>query len=226
MSSVTVMSMLKTKEFLPLILIVFSTLAIAVFVLLHLWKAKERKTVVFIFTIGIICLFPAALLTKVSELYIYNAMPFFALLVGIAFGNALMRFNEKVFYKKVILILFIAALCLSNSYAVYQKVNAMQRNGERANIILKNIIPFVHQIPKGGKLFLLNSPSTLPEYSVFQMNGFNVLGLNRIYHLSGRTDFEMKIIGENQLDSVSHFQKTVILSLNDTTVYNYKNHSR
>ena len=66
---------------------------------------------------------------------------------------------------------------------------------------------------------LLNPTSHEVEYSVFGMNGFNVLidGLGRLKQLAGRTDFDIKIVSESALQKDQLSGDAAVLALDRET---------
>ena len=72
-------------------------------------------------------------------------------------------------------LLLIAILFLSNAYADYTKSKLRVLDGEGAAELIKEIRPFIDKVSHNGTLSLVNSKKHNPQYSIFLMDGFNVL---------------------------------------------------
>lgn len=171
-----------------------------------LWRNPKKKLLVGVLISGCIGFFPVFLLNHVSELHVYNAMPFFSILFGVAVGSLIERNRSKPFAKWAIcgaLVIFL----VSHVIAINSKAFLMKANGERAQAILAQIEPYTNLVPLGGKLCLVNPPTQGVEYSVFYMNGFDVIehdGKRRIYQLAGRNDFSIQILDSSFMTIAIH----------------------
>src|SRR5215472_10737176 len=107
------------------------------------------------------------------------------------------------------------ALLAANVIAIQNKAAMMQQNGERAATLLALIEPYLKDIPKNGKLLLLNPRSDEPEYSVFLMNGFNVLDLAVYYvqYIAQRKDFRFEIVQESNFEPDQVQSGVLVLAL-------------
>jgi hypothetical protein len=145
--------------------------------------------------LAIIGLFPAVLMNHVSELYLYNSIPFFSILVGCGIVEAinLHQKNQIIFG---IIAFFLATLLAINIVAIHKKSYLMKVNGDRASSLIGQIMLYVGKVPQDSSLLLMNPSSRVNEYSIFIMNGFNVLqeGLNRIGQLSKTDNLKIDII--------------------------------
>ena len=136
----------------------------------------------------------------VSELYLYNSMPLLALLVGAGLGGLIESYRTKP-ARLAASIAILTLLFVSHVIAIQSKASQMTENGERAAELLEQIRPYTSEVPRNGKLFLVNPASTQMEYSVFLMNGFNVLkdGGSIIYQVANRTEFQIEFLEASEL---------------------------
>lgn len=188
-----------------------------------LWSARRRRLLILLSVFAITGFFPVALMNHVSELYAYNAMPFLAILVGVGLGR-LFEITKTRWISRAAVTGFVGLVFLSHVMAIQSKASLMKNNGTQATILLGQIQSYLQKAPKNGELVLLNPPDDREEYSVFLMNGFNVLqyGLNRIEQLAGRNDFEIKIMDRTNLDHTRLRHPSLILSLQGGMVSIYQ----
>lgn len=176
--------------------VITATTLFLLFVVIGLWHARARvKLIVFLASCAVLVLFPMILLNHVSELYTYNAMPFVSFLVGVGMGQYLELPGKRIRFRAAVLT-FIVLVFFAHMFAVGKKAGMMRESGRRATVLLNQIEPHVHKVPPGGTMILVNPPGEIPDYSWFLCHGFNVLkcSLNRIHQLSGRHDFDIKIV--------------------------------
>jgi hypothetical protein len=119
-------------------------------------------------------------------------MPPAAALLGIGLGGLLQaahRSGRKSGTAAVALL--VVSLLVSHIVAVRSKVRLMVDNGRRASMLLSQLEPFLPSVPSGGTLLLLNPPARGISYSIFGMEGFDVIscGEHRLNQLAGRDDF-------------------------------------
>jgi hypothetical protein len=212
-SSVTFVSAFKQGNSILVFTFLLFTIAFLLFVFIGLQRSQHKRFIILFSILGFINLFPPALIKNTSELYVYNAMPFFSLIIGIGIGTLLEKIQREKFVVSLYA-LFLVVIITSHIFAVQQKVSLMKKNGERADVILHQITPFISNMQHGGNLFLLNPPKPKIEYSIFLIRGFNVLGLNRIYHLSKRNDFFMKVLEQPEFNHYKNIEKSFFLTLN------------
>jgi hypothetical protein len=199
------------------IAIVAATLLFLLAVACGLWLARERyRAFLLCLVLFMIGLLPMIMLNHVSELYLYNSMPFASALVGVGLGRCLelSRKNRAAHSAVIGLVLL---LFTSHIIGVERKALLMRRNGERADILLSQIQPFLRKVPVDGRLILLNPPGDELEYSIFLMNGFDVLsnGLHRLNQLAGRHDFAVQIVDRSKADRAALDERCLVLSLGD-----------
>lgn len=151
------------------VLIVLSTVA-------GICVSKRGKLVCCLCILGVASLFPTFLLEHVSELYVYNAMPAVALIMGIAFGSLWRRNNLGRVAAAGCLILFLGGQAM----AVRQKSKLMALNGVRAARMIASISEYLPALPTGSEVDLIRAATNKPAYSVFVLNGFDVLDFGNI----------------------------------------------
>ena len=220
-SSVSVMNALSRHEYTIVALYGVCTMGFAGLVLAGLVLTGRRRSIALFSFFTAAALFPMVVLNHVSEAHAYNAMPFFSVLVGIGLGTVYNRLTGRRWQRLVFVALVVSCFWVQYQSA-QSKTGIMVENGERAARLLKQIEPYVGEVPENGRLTLVNPPGDSLEYSVFTFRGFNVLslGLRRsIERLTGRTDITLRIV-----DSAGNLKRNdthVILGLSNWVVQVY-----
>jgi len=216
-SSAATFSALKTHNYLVLISVVILS-GFTILILCYYCKSILKSVFLWVMIGALLfSLFPMLMLNKVSELYVYSAIPVFAVIGGLAFSYSWNHFNGR--FSRIVYSLFLVLFFGANIFSVNSKIELMKNNGERASIILPQVLHFAPNVPKNGTLFLLNENNNSPEYSSFTMNGFNVLntGLKIINQLSKRDDLKVEIITTDKIKNIDT-TKSIILVLDGTMV--------
>jgi hypothetical protein len=159
-------------------------------------------------------LFPAYLLMHVSELYLYNAIPFLSLVLGIAFGALWYRSARARTAAAAGMVLLIGG----QIYADWQKAELMSLNGRRAARIYAGIERYLPSLPPKTTVLLVNRTYRTPEYSVFLLNGFDVVDLGnlRIGPILGRPDVRVELIDDSQAQNLRDQNDRMLLALDAT----------
>jgi hypothetical protein len=148
----------------------------------------------------VLSMFPMAILNHISELYVYNSLPFAAALIGMGIGALLDASREL---KTLHRLLAVAAPLLAavHVYANWDKMHQMRSNGNEAMALLGEIEPHLKEIPPSGRMILVNPPTPKPSYSVFLVNDFNLFkwGYNVFWIRSGREDFTVDIVDQDSV---------------------------
>lgn len=217
-SSVDAFVAFKSREIFILSMIIVGWLIFVGAVAYGLLHVKRYYMLSLMSMCAIISLFPPMLIKHVSELYLYNAMPFFACLVGAGLGKLIDLTKEKRVLCGIVVI-SIALILNMNILAIQDKARLMTINGEKAELYLSRIIPYLEEVDQGHELLLLNPMPEGVEYSVFLMSGFNVLrgGLNRIRQLSKRADLRIEIIPQSEIEFKQLPHNALILQLGRET---------
>jgi hypothetical protein len=181
-------------------------------------KRYSRKLTVLIILVFLM-LFPVVFMRHVSELYVYNSMPAISLLFGYGLGTIaapLLQYR----WKQIFLITLLLMLFISHILAIRQKAELLTSNGERASFLLEKIMPYLSKVPERGTLVLLNPADSRVEYSIFLMNGFNVLryGTNILCQISGRDDIQIWILDDKERGKINIPQDALILSFVNNNV--------
>lgn len=191
--SVAVFEALHGGRFLLLGALLLAVLAAAVAVGVGLWRAGRPLLTALLGGCAVLALFPTVLLNHVSELYLYNALPFIALLVGLGLGALLEAARAGAV--RAVLLLAVAAFYGGHAYGAWTKADLMRENGERAAWIISEITPCIEHAPPGARIDLVNSPEARLTYSVYLLPEFNVLRLaeGSVARLAGRPDVTLLI---------------------------------
>ena len=216
-STVTTFIAIQKKDVVSLSLI---GILVLLFITVILTGLSKYKRFIFLPLIGavIFSFFPMILLSKASELHTYCAIPFFAAIVGLSFSAVYKLINRSA-VKTILAAFFVILLCL-NVYAAETKIEAMKQNGEKCDVIVKQILNKANLVPRNGNIYLVNRKSDLVEYSIFTMNDFNVLflGENIITQSSNRFDINIKIIPEEKLNETNFGKTDLVLFLKGNEV--------
>ncbi|MBM3779436.1 MAG: hypothetical protein FJW23_14570 [Acidimicrobiia bacterium] len=160
---------------------------------------SERRGLIMGTSIALACsMFPVVLLNHVSELYVYGLMPLVAILVGCGIGTATVRVWAMGRPGVALgLGIWLLALAAGNGYGASKKVFQMRANGVRAMTLMDAVAGHVADVPRGGRVVLLNPADGSEEYSVFLVRGFNLLryGEEALKIRSGRNDITVEIVG-------------------------------
>ncbi|MBV8902623.1 MAG: hypothetical protein JOZ22_03230 [Acidobacteriia bacterium] len=173
--------------------------------------SSRRRLCVGLLGLAVAALFPAYLLTHVSELYLYNAVPFLALVFGIALGS-IWRVGAK---GKAAVVASAGLLLIGQMLAGRQKAELMARNGRSAARIYTGLEPYLRTLPRGGEIVLVNTPDRAPEYSVFLLKGFDVVDLGnlRIGPIFGRPDVRVEVVDQARISRLPPRADRVYLGL-------------
>ena len=191
-----------------------------VFVTWGVWRSVhlQRCASLTLLTMAIAALLPVMFM-HMSELYLYNSMPFISIIVGTGLGTFLERMRSKAPQRRVagiVMMLAIAVLLSAHAFAVRQKVSLMKRQGERAAELLQKITAHAKHLPPGGQLVLLEQPSEEPKYSVYVMHGFDPIreGTRYVKEMSGRPDIQVDLYSTADPKALDRLpSEAVVLSL-------------
>jgi hypothetical protein len=176
-----------------------------------IWMSGRRALCVWLLVLAVASLFPAYLLTHVSELYLYNAIPLVALVFGIAFGSVWYLDTRG----KVAVLICAGLLMAGEISADRQKAELMAMNGRKAGLIYSGLQPYLRTAPRNGEIVLVNPPDREPEYSVFLLKGFDVVDLGnlRIGPIFGRPDVRVEVMEEARVAELPRRDNQVLLGL-------------
>jgi hypothetical protein len=167
---------------LGLVGIVLATAGVGAIVLYGLWRTQPRPIVGLVAAATFMGFFPMVLMGQVSEHQLYNSLPFFAILIGIGLGKVFQLLAIGQGYGRGVAIALLALLFASHTVAIHGKAEMMKQNGDRADYLLSQLVPYLQSAPAHAKFWLVNAPTEQREFSVLILNDFNVL---RIFGQSG-----------------------------------------
>jgi hypothetical protein len=193
-SNVTAFTAFHEGSWTSLAVLLLAALAATLAVGVGLYRARRSRLTVFLLGCSVLALFPAALLNHVSELYLYNALPFVSLLVGLGLGTLLTSVRSTPV--RVALALGVTAFFIGHAAGSRSKASLMQENGERAERILAELLPCMDELPPNASVRLINSPSARLTYSVYLLPEFNVfrIGEAPVARLAGRPDVTVRVV--------------------------------
>lgn len=179
---------------------VFGAVIFALVSLLGLIRSSHARLIRLFLSYAGLSLALLILQARVSEAYLYNALPFCSVLVGIGIGTHVSRGGRSRLIR-VPLVALLAFLLVVNVNAVRGKTALMKKNGEKAATLIEEIRPFMDHVPANGRLILYHdqSPGAI-VYSTYLRDGFLLLGKNdALRHLLGRPDLEIEVTTDSSV---------------------------
>lgn len=218
-SSATAFVAIKNREMILLGIIAIASLAFLGLVVYGLWRGGRHRALPAMLLFSLLGLVPAIFMNHVGELYLYNSMPFIAVLVGAGLGTVLER-SMRSTAALAWFWLFLGLITVSHIVGIQSKAAVMATNGERAINYLRQITPIVEKVPHGGTLLLLNPQEWEPEYSVFLMKPFSVFkwGVHIIKQETNRWDMTVEVVEQQELDAKGTQPNTLVLALQGDSV--------
>jgi hypothetical protein len=210
-SSVTVATAVHRKNILVLLAVaVLSALTVAL-AIGGIRKCGRSRLAGFLPVLAFVVLGPVIPLRHVSELYMYAAMPFLALLYGLAMGTLVedRRWRMPVGA-------FIALSLALNAHAANSKARMVDANARRAMAMIDAIRRALPEVPQGGKILLSESPPDY-EYSIFVVHGADVLkvGAQRLGPLLGRPDVALEVVTQARGQILAPDRGTFVFTFQD-----------
>jgi hypothetical protein len=194
-------------------LISLALLLVAVTVLAGIWTSSRRNIAALLVGCILAALFPAFLLQRVSELYVYNASPYIALLIALSLGSLAGRGIAVTALMAACSVLLIGGQVFANR----QKAFLRNGNGESAAAMMKSIAEYMQRLPPDSEVWLIQVKSAALEYSEYVMSGIDVLedGVGRIGPIYGRPDVKVKFVSKQDLEGVGPDAHRLVLELRD-----------
>ncbi len=209
-------------------MVVIGSIALGTFIFLGttiygLWRSHRHRTIPVMVLFALLGLVPAIFMNHVGELYLYNSMPFIAVIAGAGLGGLV----ELLRGRQGALAAFWMAMgvfAIAHIIAVQQKAAVMHTNGARARMYLAQIKPLVAGVPKDGHLLLLNPEEWEPEYSVYLMKPFSVFkwGVHIVKQESNRWDMEVEVVEKPDLHLPRYQENSLVLALEGDSVVVWK----
>jgi hypothetical protein len=171
-SSALLAHKLYDRNILALAGIVGVTAMLGTTLLYGIWRSPQRRLIFDILCFALFAITPAIFLNHVSEVYLFNALPY----VAVAFGFAIEYYWKesaravRISFSALLTIVFIA-----NIVGAVQKTASLAEESSRSQVLMQQIYPIVSKLPNNGRLYLVNPVTYEFEYSVFAMKGFNVV---------------------------------------------------
>ena len=202
------MAMHRTPE---LVLEAVGWISIVSVMLVGVAVSGRRALALWLVAAAIASLFPAYLLMHVSELYLYNAIPFLALALAIGFGGLW----HRGLWGRLAAVSAAGLLVCGQIYADRQKAELMAQNGRRAAAIYAGIDQYLPGMPPHSRILLVNPDNRTPEYSVFLLKGFDVVDLGnlRIGPIFGRPDVQVVLIDKSEAHHLEQRKDQLLLAL-------------
>ena len=164
----------------------------------------------FLLLCAVCALVPAILLEHVSELYAYNAAPYFALLVGLAIASLWHM-------RKQALAIGLGLAIGAHVFAGRQKAALMYANGKAAERLLPAIQQYIRHMPAGGEIILAQAPVAEPRYSIYLLHGLDVLAIGcwRFGAIFGRPDVAVTLMPMEEAMTLPPDRTRLMLELKD-----------
>lgn len=216
LSTVDVFVALQTGNVVITVTAVILCSAIWFTIFYYVRQENNKRLTIDIPLLILLALFPAVILSHVSELYAYNAMPFISMVFGAGAGR-LVKQVPLGSIRKYIIVSGVCFIFLFHITAIQGKGKMMVRNGESADLLLRTIIPYVSSVEKNSTLILVDSANQRLEYSTFIMSEFSTLrfGTNIVRQMSGRHDVQIWILNSDQFKSTLLPQNAKIITYAD-----------
>jgi hypothetical protein len=178
-----------------------------------LWMSSRKKLAALLACCILAALFPAFLLQHVSELYVYNAAPYIALMFALLLGSL---WNHR-HLARACLIVVCALLFGAQVFATRQKASMMDANGKAAASMMEAIARSMKTLPQNSEILLAQDDVPTQQYSVYVLNGLSVLwiGESRIGPIYGRPDVNVRIVSKRYLRGIRPNPHLLILELVD-----------
>jgi hypothetical protein len=196
-SSVTMALAIHDRRLILLGLIALSLVLVAITLFTGIRSVSGRKLSTLLLICTVAAVFPAFILQHISELYFYNAYPYFALLAALALGSLASRGLAL----RSVMVACSAMLLAGQVFATRQKASLMNNNGIAAARLLASISQYMQGLPEGSEIWLIGGESSGPKYSVFVLNGLDVLeiGESNIGPVLGRPDILVRFVSNESL---------------------------
>ncbi len=137
-------------------------------------------------------MFPSILLQHTSELYVYNAQPYVALLLAMA----LVSLWESGAASRILAAACLILMVAGNIAAAREKARWMDANGKAAQALLARIGPRVMSMPPDSFVLLAETNPNPIKYSVYVLHGLDVLefGDQHLGAILGRPDVKIQVV--------------------------------
>jgi hypothetical protein len=193
-SSIGVVDALRDRRWLAVAATALATLAFVVAVIAGIRRARRGRLALTLLLLAVFALSPMLLLNHVSELYTYGATPFLAVIVGMAGAVFLRAPGART---RIVTVAATFALLFGHVAAVRVKAVMMDANGRAAERLLGELEPHVRALAPGATLWLVLPPRP-PSYSVFRVDGFEVLrgAETSLERRAGRPDARVRLVPE------------------------------
>ncbi len=163
------------------------------------WKSSKREIAFYMLGLAILSVVPAIFLNHVSEVYLYNALPYFTVAFGIAIEYYWERAGQGI---RIAFAMLLLGAFAANIYGAARKTAALAEESHRAQVLMAQMYPIISALPPNGTLYLVNPVTHEFEYSVFAMKGFGPVKYADpwiLYH-TRRPDIKLFV-----LDSLQYF---------------------
>jgi hypothetical protein len=197
-SSVEIFDAARTGRTLTIALIGAISLGAALIALAGAWRSPRRRAFGALALLAIAAMLPVLPLRHVSELYVYAALP----LLGAILGAGMVAFETGARYPmRGIAFVVIALFFAGQVGGVISKARQMHANGRAAAVLLAEATELVKGMPPGGTLWLVRDADRRRAYSVFRVQGVDLLrfGEDFIRERAGRPDVRIEPIEPDEV---------------------------
>ncbi len=168
-SSAAVMHTIYDRNIGSLAIMLLVTCLLGVAWFYGIWKSPKRRLALYVLGMAVFSVIPAIFLNHVSEVYLYNALPYLAVTFGIAVDYfwELAPKASKISFALLLVVVFV-----TNAIGAIQKTAALAEESDRAQVLMAQMYPIISKLPQDGRLYLVNPVAHAFDYSVFAMKGF------------------------------------------------------
>jgi hypothetical protein len=207
-SSVTTATAVHNRDVPVLLIIILLSALSVVLTVAGIRKSGRGSLAGCLLVLAFVALVPVMPLPHVSELYLYNAMPFLALTFGLAMGTLI---DQRCWRTPAAG--FVMLWLALNAQAVHSNAEMVADNGRRAMKVMDVIQHVLPTVPHNGRILLVHSPARL-DYSIFLADGFGVMdvGAFRVGELLGRPDVEVQLVRPAQAQLLAQDSRNLIFT--------------
>jgi hypothetical protein len=156
--------------------------------------------------------FPAFVVSHVSELYAYSALPLVTGVIAVAIWK--MRGKRLAGPAALLMVIIVAMIQVQ---AVWSKAALLKANGEAAERLVNQLVGIVRKLPPNSTLYLRDARGDQPAYSVYLERGLSPITDASWYikYLAKRQDVAVQFIPDKMSIPVSERGVIVVPAVPD-----------
>lgn len=217
LSSIALIKAIRLHQYVNLSIIGFASIVTSLILVLGLRLSADKKKILVLLAILFFSWCPAIFLNHISEPYNYNALPLIAILWGLSLEQWWQR--KSALWKKTISVA-LSLILAANIIAVDEKARAMKREGDRADILLPEVIAYVPAVPRDGMLCLVDPREEEFKYTTYTLGGFRVIACSDslVHYYSKRPDVILNYIQDAEVYHYASLPSAVFVTYDTVTL--------